>query len=66
MAEIQKTHLVVRTSPKGPGQKFIGTCALCGQTGLKAADALSPCPNPDGVTKDGVLLAAIDPETDNG
>jgi hypothetical protein len=66
MDEVHTTHLIERTSPKGPGEKFIGTCRLCGQIGLTMKDVFEPCPNPEGVTKDGALLAAIDPETDNG
>ena len=27
-------HHIERTSPKGPGQIFFGTCRLCGKTGL--------------------------------
>jgi hypothetical protein len=38
-------HHVERTSPKGPGQPFIGICRLCGVTGLKASAALEDCEN---------------------
>ena len=44
----------------GPGQKFIGTCVLCGETGLTSGDALKPCPNQRGVTQDEALLEAIE------
>jgi hypothetical protein len=55
-----RTHLVVRTSPKGPGSPFIGKCALCGKEGLRADAALEPCDNPNGVTVGGSILAAIE------
>ena len=54
-------HHIERTSPKGKGQKFIGTCRLCGATGLTFEDAAKPCPNPRGLTPDESLLEAIDP-----
>jgi hypothetical protein len=55
------THAIERTSPKGPGQKFVGTCRLCGTPGLGAADALKECPNQRGLTADEALIEAIDP-----
>jgi hypothetical protein len=55
-------HAIERTSPKGPGQKFIGTCRLCGTKGLTMGDALMPCPNPRGLTSDEALIEAIDPD----
>jgi hypothetical protein len=54
-------HLIDRTSPKGEGQKFIGTCRLCGMTGLTTSDALKECLNPSSLTPDQVLIDAIDP-----
>lgn len=54
-------HAIERTSPKGPGQKFIGTCRLCGQTGLPASAALERCENVRGLTSDEALLECIDP-----
>lgn len=53
-------HVVERTSPKGPGQPFIGTCRLCGAAGLTLAAALQRCPNPRGLTQDEALIEAID------
>lgn len=55
-------HRIERTSPKGLGQKFIGTCAQCGKAGLTFADIDEDCPNPDGLTQDEALIAAIDAE----
>ena len=51
-------HVIERTSPKGPGQKFIGTCRLCGKTGLTFADR-EPCPNPRGLTEEQALLDSL-------
>ncbi len=52
-------HSIERTSPKGPGQKFIGTCVLCGTQNLSASDALKECPNQRGLTQDEALVEAI-------
>jgi hypothetical protein len=61
MSRIANCHAIERTSPKGPGQPFIGTCRLCGKTGLPAIAALEPCENIRGLTQDEALLEAIDP-----
>lgn len=53
-------HAIERTSPKGPGQKFIGTCLRCGKTNLPASAALLECPNDKGLTNDAALIAAIE------
>jgi hypothetical protein len=53
----QRTHVVIRTNPKG--QPLVGRCALCGKEGLSSSDALKPCPNPRGVSSDDALLSAI-------
>jgi hypothetical protein len=58
MSKTNATHAIERTSPKGG--PFIGTCRLCGQTGLRAGDALVICPNPGGVTSDEALIDVID------
>lgn len=52
-------HAIERTSPKGPGQKFIGTCRLCGTPNLPASAALEECPNQRGLTQDEALIEAI-------
>jgi hypothetical protein len=59
-------HAIERTSPKGPGQPFIGTCWQCGMTGLKASDALKECENPANLTQDESVLRAIDPSAPKG
>jgi hypothetical protein len=54
------SHSLERTSPKGPGMLFIGTCRLCGKTGLTFEDMKREiCPNPRGVTADENLLNAV-------
>ena len=53
-------HSIRRTSPKGPGQSFIGICVLCGQENLKASDALKECPNIRGLTQDEALIEQIE------
>ncbi len=55
-------HSIRRTSPKGKGMPFIGTCVLCGTDGLEASDAGSECPNQRGLTSDDALIEAIDPK----
>jgi hypothetical protein len=47
-----------RTSPKGPGQPFIGTCPACGQTGLTSLEG--DCPNQRGMTQEQALIEAIE------
>lgn len=53
------THAINRTSPKGPGQRFVGTCMKCGQTGLTFADMGKECVNPAGFADEETLLCAI-------
>lgn len=55
-------HAIERTSPTGPGQKFVGTCSLCSKTGLTFADMNEPCENVRGLTQDEALIEAIDPK----
>lgn len=52
-----RTHSIERTSPKGG--PFMGTCTLCGQTGLTFSDE-SECPNQRGLSQDEALLEAIE------
>jgi hypothetical protein len=51
-------HVIERTSPKG--QKFVGTCILCGIAGLVMSDSLAQCTNPEGISQTEALLLAID------
>lgn len=57
------SHAITRTSPTGPGQKFIGKCTKCGQTGLTMASVLKPCPQ-DHVISDADALINIIEEKD--
>lgn len=59
------THTIERTSPKGPGQKFVGRCIKCGATELTMGDAFKPCPNPSGVSKDDALVRSIEGGNDD-
>jgi hypothetical protein len=53
-------HSLERTSPKGPGQKFTGTCGLCGTPNLPWKAVFEDCPNPRGLTEDESLIEAIE------
>jgi hypothetical protein len=45
------------------GDVFVGRCRLCGKEGLRPADVLSTdCENPAGVSEDGALLRALEPD----
>lgn len=50
-------HAIERTSPKGG--PFVGTCMLCGKTGLPASAALERCENQRGLSSDDAVIAAI-------
>lgn len=58
------THALERTSPKGPGQTFVGTCTKCGVTGLSFADMRKECANPAAFTDDETLVRAIEGPND--
>lgn len=60
MSEPPTTHSLRRTSPKGPGQPFIGRCVLCGEIDLPMIAATFPCPNPEGMSQDEAVLDAMD------
>lgn len=53
-------HAIIRTSPKGEGQEFIGTCMNCGAENLTFADMNKYCENITGRTNDENIIAAID------
>lgn len=59
-SEPAATHAIERTSPKGPGQKFIGTCMKCGRAGLTFADMQEPCENIAGISQDEALVMAVE------
>jgi len=52
-------HVIERTSPKGPGQVFLGTCILCGKTNLTITDANKPCENKDKVSYKEALVRVL-------
>jgi hypothetical protein len=52
-------HAIIRTSAKGPGQPFIGTCSLCGASGLPSSAALEYCENVRNLTDDEALAEVI-------
>lgn len=52
-------HHVERTSPKGPGTTFIGTCRLCGKPNLPASAAREDCENVRGLTAEEALIETI-------
>ena len=52
-------HSLERTSPKGPGQRFMGRCTLCGKTDLRMQAVFEYCENPMALTPDEVVLEAI-------
>lgn len=57
-------HHVERTSPKGPGMPFIGTCRLCGKSGLKASAALEDCENVRGLSAEEAFVETVTGEPD--
>lgn len=59
-ANPSQMHSIERTSPKG--QKFVGTCRLCGTPGLTLASMNDECPNQRGLTADEALIEAIEGE----
>ena len=50
-------HHVERTSPKG--QPFVGTCRLCGMSGLKMSAAHEDCENVRGLSAEDALVEAV-------
>ncbi len=52
-------HHIERTSPKGPGQEFIGTCRLCGTPNLRIGQALEDCPNQRGLSVEEAMVESI-------
>lgn len=53
-----QSHSLERTSPKG--ERFVGTCRLCGQTGLTTANMNDECPNTRGLSQDEAVIDAIE------
>lgn len=53
-----KHPLINRTSPKGPGQPFVGTCASCGKPNALLTD--DDCTDLRRMTQQDALLEAIE------
>ena len=53
-------HHIERTSPKGG--PFLGTCVLCGKTGLRLSAANEPCDNVRRVSAEDAIVEMIDPK----
>ena len=54
-------HAIERTSPKGPGQKFIGRCVKCGRDGLGLSAPFQDCPADDLMSDEAALLHLVEP-----
>ncbi len=52
------SHALIRTSPKGKGQAFIGRCMKCGAENLPMKSVHEDCPM-DEVISDGQALVDI-------
>lgn len=59
---VKHYHVLERTSPKGPGQKFIGVCTRCGEKDLPMSAVHQECANIRGVSDDDALVEAISPD----
>lgn len=53
-----RMHSLNRTSPKGG--PFVGTCALCGKTGLTLDAMREECENPRGLTQAEAIVEAVE------
>ncbi|MGH6754954.1 MAG: hypothetical protein ACREDP_22575 [Bradyrhizobium sp.] len=58
-AGLQRTHAINRTSLKGG--PFLGTCSLCGKTGLRISDANKACDNVRAISCEAALIEMIEP-----
>ena len=55
-----RLHSLVRTSPKGKGQKFIGKCILCGKENLTMGHMQEECDNPLGQSQGEAVTGVFD------
>jgi hypothetical protein len=62
-----KHPLVNRTSPKGEGNSFVGTCAACGKQNitLEMLQADEDCENVRNMTQEEALLEALESGTES-
>ena len=51
-------HCTNRTSPLG--EDYIGTCYLCGKTGIGDAEMFEECKNPNGLTQGEAIIEALE------
>lgn len=54
------SHAVIRTSPTGKGQKFIGRCHKCGMENLPISAAAQDCPADELLSDERALLEILD------
>ena len=63
-------HVLERTSPKGEGQQFVGTCIRCGCQGLGERAVFEECDNVSGMTYEealrNVLVRALSSDGESG
>lgn len=52
------SHALTRTSPKGPGQQFLGTCIKCGLEDIPLSRMNEECVNVADIT-DGEALSIL-------
>lgn len=55
----EMAHAIERTSPTGPGQKFIGKCVKCGKDGLTLGDGMKACPADSVMSDEAALLHVL-------
>ncbi len=53
------SHALIRTSPKGKGHEFIGTCTKCGTPNLPFVAASQSCPLDEVVSDAAALVHTI-------
>lgn len=57
-------HMLVRTSPKGPGTDFIGRCIFCKEDGFKAEAIFEDCNEAVGQDYERAMLRLITGDLD--
>jgi hypothetical protein len=60
MTDRKPSHVIERTSPKGPEHDFIGRCIRCGREGLRVTDAVGVCENTSGMTDEQAMIKAVE------
>lgn len=54
------SHALIRTSPKGRGQEFIGICYKCGRANLPIEGASWDCPEDEEVSDSDALIQILE------